>query len=343
MVNILVKTLGYVRWIIAPMVLFLLSVYWGMLVIVFSPVIFLDAIFGWTRRQSDLEAGSVPPNAGLMDGMFDRHGDVSKIYGCNTRNVKYRWDIFVKALQVFDGVSVSALDFGAGSLRDSFELSILGHHVTAFDLDPERMRRHLARYKWSAKGGEPRIVSGSLSNLGAVRFPLILAFDVLEHLDDLDHTVSELSSRLERNGLILATVPNGRSLYEFFAKTYIVVMRRLGKKWAPGAPHVNFYSPDRWIEFFERRGLSVVAHDMAIGFFLNDLCHTVFKIPLMWVVCPVVDRVYAFFSFSFDRERFIASFYPAWLAERINLIDQFLKPVFKGLFGWNLFVLKKAG
>lgn len=59
---------------------------------------------------------------------FDRTDDVSKLDGCNTRNVEYRWDVFAKELANVPRGS-EALDFGAGSLRDSFELTKRGYNV----------------------------------------------------------------------------------------------------------------------------------------------------------------------------------------------------------------------
>src|SRR5712664_3251996 len=53
---------------------------------------------------------------------FDRSQDVSKLEGCNTRSIEYRWDLFTKELQSIPRGG-EVLDFGAGSLRDSFELN----------------------------------------------------------------------------------------------------------------------------------------------------------------------------------------------------------------------------
>ena len=50
-----------------------------------------------------------------MDEMltFDRTDDVSKLEGCNTRGVEYRWDIFTKRLDTIPSGS-HAIDFGLG-------------------------------------------------------------------------------------------------------------------------------------------------------------------------------------------------------------------------------------
>ena len=83
--------------------------------------------------------------------IFDRRHDVSKLYGCNTRNVQYRWNLFAARIEElrkqFD--APHALDFGAGSLRDSYELARLGFSVTSVDLDPKLMQRYYQSYDWS--------------------------------------------------------------------------------------------------------------------------------------------------------------------------------------------------
>jgi hypothetical protein len=63
---------------------------------------------------------------------FDRSNDVSKLEGCNTRGVKYRWPIFLDAISEIPKGS-DALDFGAGSLRESFDLITRGFNVTSVD------------------------------------------------------------------------------------------------------------------------------------------------------------------------------------------------------------------
>ena len=90
---------------------------------------------------------------------FDRTDDVSKLEGCNTRNVEYRWDLFARELEKIPPGS-QALDFGAGSLRDSFELAKRGYNVTSVDLDRELLLSYRADYDWPANGTTQKIVTG---------------------------------------------------------------------------------------------------------------------------------------------------------------------------------------
>ncbi len=330
---------------LAPLILLVLVAYWLVLAALALPLVVLDAVFGWTRsRDGDETEPSVDLVVGNDEFPFDRRSDVSKLFGCNTRNVRYRWTIFAEAMrQLQSGTSsLAALDFGAGSLRDSFELSRLNFKVTALDLDHEKMRRQAASYDWSAAGRSAELLTGSVEQLRNRQFDLITAFDVIEHTENAANLIGELRNCLSPNGLMFVSVPNGRSLYEKYGRLELFVKRKVRLKWTPGVPHLIFHTPKEWTALFEQEGFRVVKHDMAIGFVVNDLCHTALKVPLLWVVAPVLDRLCGVFGIKLDREAFVRRFFPRWMAERLDLLDRALKPLTLGLFGWNLFVLERS-
>ncbi|MCY2987503.1 MAG: class I SAM-dependent methyltransferase [Planctomycetota bacterium] len=344
MMRLLVYVLSILRWFVAPFVLIALGVYWLFLVVVFAPLIAFDAVFGWTRSRYANEPPAWAAIERSSTDVFDRHADVSKLTGCNTRNVRYRWTIFDHALKRIEErrKPIRALDFGAGSLRDSFEMARRGYRVTAVDLNRETMRRHASAYEWNGTAGEPELIAGSLDDLGNRRFEVITAFDVIEHLEDLEQIIERLSSHLVAGGVLLVTVPNRRSFYERHNRIQIAMMRQIGIQWIPGEPHLNFRTPSEWRKTFERHGFTIGDHDMALGFLVNDACHTAFRIPLLWIVCPVLDRILSPFRGPLDRESFIRHFFPRWLVERIDLVDRMTKPLLHGMFGWNLFVLERV-
>jgi 2-polyprenyl-3-methyl-5-hydroxy-6-metoxy-1,4-benzoquinol methylase len=145
---------------------------------------------------------------------FDRTKDVSKLDGCNTRGNKYRWNVFRRHLQAVPGGT--ALDFGAGSLRESFELASLGFEVTSVDIDGPTLDAYKAQYDWPAA---PRLIAdgdmlSALLRLETRKFALITCFDVLEHLEDPTSALTSLSEHLADDGLLFVTVPNGRTLFE---------------------------------------------------------------------------------------------------------------------------------
>lgn len=340
---LLKKVLQLVRLLIAPVALLALGAYWLVLAIVFVPVVLVDMLFGINRRRFAGEPDLMKGSSSSSGERFDRRNDVSKLVGCNTRNVRYRWTLFVRWLSRLEEnrEGIRALDFGAGSLRDTFEMASRGYRVTAIDLDAQALRRHAASYDWPVPGGEPELLAGSLDQLAGRQFDVITAFDAIEHSECPESVIAALKSLLAPGGLLLVTVPNARTFYELHARVELGIKRRMGVSWIPGVPHLQFRTPHRWQTTFEAQGFVTREHEMAIGFLVNDAFQTAFKIPLQWIVSPVIDRVMHMFGATLDREAFGGLFFPRWLVEPVALVDGLIAPVTRGLHAWNLFVFQQ--
>jgi SAM-dependent methyltransferase len=295
-----------------------------------SPLLILSLFLPQRERRGN--ARTIQRVEGDEGVTFNRIADVSKLFGCDTRNVQYRWSIFEAAL---DEMSRSgrraALDFGAGSLRDSWELARAGFAVISVDIDERQLRRSLAKYDWSDVARRPELFVGPPSELASSEvFDLITAFDVFEHLTELDPVVDELRHRLAPGGKLLVSVPNGRTLRERVGRLMHWMRGRLGVGSSrAGVPHVNFKSPRGWARYFESRGLRVERHEMTIGSLVNDW-HFIHSFPLgasgLARRFPNLER----------------AFCPQWLMRRLDLVDQNLKWLLEGLWAWNLFVLARA-
>ena len=133
----LLRSLFRVVW--AALVFGAVCLAWLVLFLLFAPFLLIGEIIRLLKPTPTTDKPirvSVKPSPG-DPLIFDRRHDVSKLYGCNTRNVRYRWSLFENHLaqlqQQFK--TPKALDFGAGSLRDSYELAARGFQVTSFDLN----------------------------------------------------------------------------------------------------------------------------------------------------------------------------------------------------------------
>lgn len=260
---------------------------------------------------------------------FDRTRDVPKLIGCNTRNVPYRWSIYERHLADV-GTHATVLDYGAGSLRESFEMARRGYKVTAVDLDLAQLELYASDYDWGAVRQRPRLAD-SLPASGA--FDLITAFDVIEHLEDpATQAIARFRSILAPQGLVFCTVPNRRSLSEFATRLALLA----GKKQAPGEAHLQFKSPGEWREFFVANGLEIVEHDMTIGCAVNTWFWSV-ALPT-----NALRKVARRFGLDFNADRVVNALAPGWAMRALDRLDQATKPLTRGLFGWNLFVLRKA-
>lgn len=334
------------RLVWALVVLVAVCVTWLVLFLVFLPFLLIAALVG-PRPNSSEQSGTLTPQQetdSAVPLIFDRRTDVSKLFGCNTRNVNYRWNVFASRLEQIrkDHATPQALDFGAGSLRDSYELARLGFCVTSVDLDPEVMQQYYRSYDWNAVRCPAKVFTQPLEKLNEEQsgFHLAIAFDVIEHLEDPSRYTRCIHSLLSTGGLFFSIVPNRRSLFERYFKHSIEKLRASGGSWTPGVPHLQFKTPSEWEDLFQQSGFRILEHDMAIGFFVNDWTALV-GLPLRVYVTPVLARLAALLRVNFNQVAFEEAFSPPWLMKRIDVLDQLCKKQFAPRFGWNLIVATK--
>src|SRR5262245_35245529 len=101
-------------------VLAAVCVVWLLLFLVFLPFVLVAMLIGDRGRAAgELEplpqTHSKPADDTSQPLIFDRRSDVSKLFGCNTRNVRYRWQVFSTRLEQIlkEHDQPNALDFGA--------------------------------------------------------------------------------------------------------------------------------------------------------------------------------------------------------------------------------------
>lgn len=349
---------GFIRLVWAVVVLLAVCVLWLVLFILFLPFLIVSALLAWRTKLTapngkDAEVAALNgplPSAeasGNDQFIFDRRNDVSKVYGCNTRSVKYRWTIFASRLDEIRArlKEPHALDFGAGSLRDSYELAKLGFRVVSVDLDSGLLKSYSKAYDWSRAGRQPEFYTGPFEKLGSQpdlpKFDLALSFDVIEHLEDPAGYLRQLHPLLADSGFLFVIVPNRFSLFERYFKRSLRKQRRLGVALQRGVPHLQFKSPAEWTAFFEAQGFRTVEHDMTLGFLVNDVWNGLLTIPIRSQVTPELSRAAGLLGVRFDAGAFEQLFVPAWLMERVHVLDMLLARPLRNRFGWNLLVVQK--
>jgi len=342
------KTAGFVGTLLA------IPVIWLALFVVFAVpaalAFALRALVGrlsWNathRWQSEPIPDDHLTPAGAI--IFDRRRDVSKLDGCNTRNVQFRWNIFsrwiAKLLQ--RRPAPAALDVGAGSLRDTYELTVRGLSVDALDLNADQLHASWNAYDWGTVARKPRLMTGSIAEAGLNRdtYDLVLAFDVIEHLRDLDGNLATLGEVMTDKGLLFVTVPNRRAAFERLFRLHHKIRVSRGIIDTSGVPHVNFKSPSEWEDAFRRSGFVVLEHDMAIGFLVNDIWQATFGIPVRTFVDPVIHKYCVRLGRPYRVGVIERLLYPRWLMRLVNELDEVLKPITHPLWGWNLLVLGRS-
>lgn len=270
---------------------------------------------------------------------FDRTDDVPKLIGCNTRNVPYRWDIFSRHLKAVSP-NCRVLDFGAGSLRETYDLAMKGFKVTAIDLDEDVLEFYKSKYDWQQATYKPEFSTSTLSNLlnsvNKGNYDLILAFDVFEHLKLAEEILAHLWSLLRDDGLLFCTVPNKFTLFEIYFHFLLVMANLVKRNLTPGTPHLQHKSPREWLAFLQNNGFEIVEHDMAIGFFVNT----------WYALCAIPIRsigiIFREFGSRVDAMALENKFCPEWLMKRINMCDEHTKKLLSGLYAWNIIVARKS-
>lgn len=129
----------------------------------------------------------------------ERRGLMSNLY-----QIVKKWSLEKKAKLIFEhnsGVG-SLLDIGAGTgefLKVAKEKAWDVH-----GMEPNKNARQLA----SEKGVE---LKSSLSNFQGHQFDVVTMWHVLEHIPNLEETISELSELVKPNGTLIIAVPNFKS------------------------------------------------------------------------------------------------------------------------------------
>lgn len=337
----------------ATLVLAGVVILWLFLFLLFLPFLLMSELLGWPREN---EVSTQADRATLLreceqggdeQFIFDRRQDISKLFGCNTRNVQYRWRLFSDRLKEIKEKTPqpTALDFGAGSLRDSYELSKQGFRVIAMDLDPEVMRQYFESYDWTMLPSTPQLHTDSIDHLadavGPDHFDLAISFDVIEHLEQPDKYLQSLRPLMREGGYLFTIVPNRRSIYERYFKYSLRKQRQKNLPSVPGVPHLQFRSPAEWEQFIDENGFKIVEHDMAIGTFVNDFWNGALGLPIYVYVTPVLRVLFTKLGFSADPTIFERAATPSWLMSRIDVFDKVLKRRLHNQSGWNLIVAQK--
>lgn len=335
------------------LILYLPVLAWSLALTVFNVLALSlpSAVLGLMRASSPKQSDEsrsprfLPASEGAKH-LFNRLHDVSKIEGCFTRGIHYNWSIFLNYLKEIEAHKkpLNVIDFGAGSLRDTWEMIARGHRVASVDIDKRSMMSYGEHYDWKVIGESPQLHSldefrSTHPNSSA---DLVIAFDVIEHARDLPAMLDTLKSKIAPGGLIFASVPNGKSLPERWARLKSQWAQRKGAIIPEGIPHQQFHDPEEWDYLFQQNGFLILKHTMAIGPIANNYFNAIVWMPIHEVVLPVTRKALRLLRVRLDERCLIPIFFPPWIMVLVDRIDEALRRRHSSQFGWNLVILKKA-
>ncbi len=150
-----------------------------------------------------------------------------------------RWDYLRKTAGRLSGQRVLDLGCGGGMLAEP--MAAAGARVTG--IDPSAASLEAAREHASKNGLEIdyRLARAEQIPFDDESFDLVAAFDVLEHLDDLERSLGEVARVLR---------PGGRLIYDTMNRTLVsrVVVIWIGERLWPGGPPRGTHQWERFIK-----------------------------------------------------------------------------------------------
>ena len=193
-----------------------------------------------------------------------------------------RLNFFVERLEKWRGTrspsEIRILDIGCGKGNIALALSRLEYVVTGVDFDATSIaeaKRTAADFALTA-----RFVKGSFDALADQQFDVIIASEVLEHQKDPAAFLADIQLHLSSVGLLLLSVPNGKSLEERIRRctthTRIGKMVKVGIKRRmkhdevqseAGHPHELFCSLHEWQDILIQSGWRMMWVETAAALF----------------------------------------------------------------------------
>lgn len=159
----------------------------------------------------------------------------------------------------------SVLDFGGGT-GYTFSRYINETHpdidITLFDVSVESLEAASWHGQRIEKVSDPKL-------LETRQFDLVIASEVIEHVDPSDFVLKDIAALVKQNGYLFATVPNGYGSYEMTVLLFRLFARWIVTKLSVSmgngqaqstlslSPHVSFYTYATLLSGFKCAGLVV--------------------------------------------------------------------------------------
>lgn len=114
-----------------------------------------------------------------------------------------------------DKADIKILDYGCGNGNISMPVASLGYTTIGIDIDENSIRQ-------AQKANQFKNLRYALGDLDlfqdSEKFNAIIASEVLEHFENPEQILQRLTQNLDKNGLIIITIPNGYCIEELIRR-----------------------------------------------------------------------------------------------------------------------------
>jgi 2-polyprenyl-3-methyl-5-hydroxy-6-metoxy-1,4-benzoquinol methylase len=235
-----------------------------------------------------------------------------------------RLDFIVDAIKNLKKDDIKILDIGCGNGNISLALGSLGYNVTGVDIDRTSIEN--ARKINTFKNVQFNVLDANAFDVKD-EFDAIVCSEVLEHLENPSELVQSIFSILKKDGILVATVPNGwgprevlitkpmQWLHKNKMDTAILKFKKIlgysnhtQQSSNPDLTHVQFFTAGNFKKILEHAGFKQLQWDNA------DFIERVF--PYSWLT----RRIYSLQKLDcaladYIPKQLTSGFYTAWIKQ----------------------------
>lgn len=212
-------------------------------------------------RPSSVDTAEIERFSRLAADWWDPRGPMAPLHKLNPVRLAYirdraaeHFDRDTKKLDCLKGLRMLDIGCGAGILSEP--LARLGAAMVGADPGEENIAAAQAHAEEAGVAVDYRAASAEELAAAGERFDVVLAMEVVEHVNDVDEFVATCAAMVRPGGLMVAATLN-RTLKSF---ALAIVGAEYVLRWVPRGTHQwdKFVTPEELEGAFEDAGLNVI-------------------------------------------------------------------------------------
>ena len=189
----------------------------------------------------------------IADSWWDTNGPFKTLHEINPTRLEYICHKIRDRLGKKDISGTKILDIGCGGGLISIPLARLGAKVTGIDVGKENIEA--AKKHAATKGIAVEFLSQDISTL-KTKYDVVLCLEVVEHVDNLETFIHDISDLLKPNGIVIFSTIN-RTLKAF---ALAIGVAEYILRWVPRGTHSfdKFVKPSQLTKMLEANEINVL-------------------------------------------------------------------------------------